>query len=129
MWAVGVSAVFGGVAAIRVPLWISGPRLQALMCGTSSHRQPTQHASYAIRASHFTLRVLSHLPLTPWRNTCLYRSVAECLVLRKYGVGCRLQLGVKRDSAQHDSLTAHAWVLRDGQTTVDTSHATLHPSS
>jgi hypothetical protein len=53
-----------------------------------------------------------------WRNTCLYRSVAECLALRQLGVPARLCLGVDNEEAV-DSVVAHAWVERGDRDTTD----------
>jgi hypothetical protein len=62
------------------------------------------------------LRLLARARLPWWRNTCLYRAVAECVVLRRYGVPCRLELGVTR-SGDGAAIGAHAWVVRgDGGT-------------
>src|SRR5207237_1359994 len=66
---------------------------------------------------------LSRAAFPVWRNTCLYRAVAECLVLRRYGVPCRLELGVARlgprgwglgagDDEAPKRIMAHAWVVR-----------------
>ena len=46
-----------------------------------------------------------------WRNTCLYRALAECLVLRRYGIACRVELGVTR-LGKPAAIGAHAWVVR-----------------
>jgi hypothetical protein len=79
--------------------------------------------------SRFTLRLLGQLPFLPWHNTCLYRSVAECLILRRYGVACRVQLGVARDSAAPEMIKAHAWVEREDRLSGNVSHTLLRPSS
>jgi transglutaminase superfamily protein len=55
------------------------------------------------------LCLLARTRLPWWRNTCLYRALAECLVLRRYGVACRVELGVTRSG---EALGAHAWVVR-----------------
>lgn len=107
--------------AFCTPLWLEGPRLQDLLRGTveeyrSSGRgelRRSDHLEAANRAASAALRLLSRLPGSPWRNTCLYRSVSECLLRRRYGLPARLVLGVRR-SAPGDSVEAHAWVaVRD----------------
>ena len=54
------------------------------------------------------VRVLARLPFSPWRGTCLYRSVAVCLAYRFAGVDAVLRLGAAPGS--DESPLAHAWV-------------------
>ena len=113
----------GVAAALQSPLWLGGGRLRQLIGAPTDlidHMRATdaERASQALRAAHATLRLLDRVAFPVWRNTCLYRAVAECLVLRRYGIPCRLELGV----ASHDApgrITAHAWVVRSdgGQAT------------
>lgn len=119
----------GSAAAIRTPRWIHGARLQTLMSGGEEHPGPIQDPELAVAVSRVTLRLLSRLPFLPWRNTCLYRSVAECLTLRRYGVTCRVQLGIDRDTAAPETINAHAWVERRDQPLGNVSHTPLRPSS
>lgn len=67
------------------------------------------HPEHPLKAARFALRLLSRLPGGRWRNTCLYRSVAECLTLRKLGVPARVCLGVEKEEALR-SIAAHAWI-------------------
>ena len=105
-----VDVAVGIGAALRSPRWTGGKRLQSLL------REPTTGATRAgdplaaIRASAITLRLLARFPFLPWRNTCLYRSVAECLVRRHYGLGGVLRLGVGHAKDCADAIAAHAWV-------------------
>ncbi len=69
----------------------------------------------AIATAHRTLRLLSKVPGTPWRNTCLFRSVAECLLLRAHGIPARLCIGVESPEGSLRSVEAHAWVETDGE--------------
>ena len=119
----------GFAAAIRTQRWIQGTRLQTLLSGGQERPRAFHDPELAVGVSRFTLRLLSQLPILPWRNTCLYRSVAECLILRRYGIACRVQLGVERDSAAPDAINAHAWVEREDQLLGTVSHALLRPSS
>lgn len=64
----------------------------------------------ARRAARHTLRLLARLPLSPWRNTCLYRSIAECMILRRAGRSAVLELGVRREGEGPEDIAAHAWV-------------------
>ncbi len=103
-------AVVAGVrAALDAPRWIEGPRLQELMRapepGVPERPVPRGGTGAAFRL----LRLLAHVPGERWRNTCLYRSVAECLVLRRYGVPAVLKIGVKNATGD---IEAHAWVVR-----------------
>jgi len=116
----------GVAAALQSPLWLGGGRLRQLIGAPADlidHMRAThaERAGQALRAAHATLRLLDRVAFPVWRNTCLYRAVAECLVLRRYGIPCRLELGV----ASHDApgrITAHAWVVRS-----DGGHATTSP--
>jgi hypothetical protein len=98
----------GARAALASPRWIEGARLAELL------RDPPPAVERrvprgATGAALLLLRALARLPGARWRNTCLYRSVAETLVLRRYGVPAILKIGVK--SAVGD-IEAHAWVVR-----------------
>lgn len=64
----------------------------------------------AIRAAHRTLRYLARMPGNRWRNTCLYRSVAECVLLREHGIAARLCIGIEPQDHSASGVGAHAWV-------------------
>lgn len=100
----------GAVAAFRAPAWLSAPRIRRLQAANPS-RGPavSEGADLRLRAAGGMLRLLARIPGSPWRNTCLYRSVAATLTLRSLGYEAVLRLGV---SASGDSLdvAAHAWV-------------------
>ena len=103
-------AVLAGVrAALESPRWIDGPRLGELL------REPAAGLDAggrvprgAIGTAFLLLKVLGRLPGERWRNTCLYRAVAECLVLRRYGVPAIVKIGVRSG----EGIEAHAWVVR-----------------
>lgn len=81
-------------------------------------------AAGATRAAFVAIHVLRHVP--GWRDTCLYRAVAECVVLRGLGLPATVRLGVRRtaspahrESPAHPAsastavagaIAAHAWV-------------------
>jgi hypothetical protein len=77
-----------------------------------------RHASIALR----WLSLLSRTWGTPWRNTCLFRSVTECLVLRAHGYRAHVVIGVARasesrtggDVVEGRAVIAHAWVECEG---------------
>jgi hypothetical protein len=52
---------------------------------------------------------------TPWPSTCLVRSLAGCVMLRRHGVPSVVYLGVAKDAG--GSLVAHSW-LRCGDRVV-----------
>ena len=76
--------------------------------------QPTTRGesdpALAIRTAHRTLRYLARIPGSRWRNTCLYRSVAECVLLREHGIAARLCIGVEHQDGSAPGVGAHAWV-------------------
>lgn len=104
----------GTIAAVRAPRWTVGDRLKRLVGPADANAPDAHEPELAVRSARLTLRVLAWLPWAPWRNTCLFRSIAECLVLRRYGVSCRLEIGVRRAKEPGGGVQAHAWVVRDG---------------
>jgi Transglutaminase-like superfamily len=117
-------AVVAGVrAALAAPRWIDGPRLQELMRAPEAAGPERPVPRGGTGAAMRLLRVLAHVPGSRWRNTCLYRSVAECLVLRRYGVPAVLKIGVKNATGD---IEAHAWVVRaDREAANDGGHEPL----
>lgn len=103
------AALTGLWAALSVPRWLRGTRLTGLMEPPPGWTPGAAPARGSVRAAYAAVRVLGAVPLLPWRNTCLYRSVAECLVLRRYGVPAVVRIGVKNDNGP---IAAHAWVAR-----------------
>ena len=113
MIARGVAMIAGGLVALTTPLWTTGARLARLVTAQPVGRAARRgDPEFAVRVARFALRVLARLPGRLWRNTCLYRSIAECLVLRHYGIGSRLEIGVDRGSDNTRPIAAHAWVSR-----------------
>lgn len=107
-----VGAAFTGLwAALRTPLWLQGRRWTELL-RPPADAGPARPERDALRAAHYTVYVLGRVPGLPWRNTCLYRSVAECLALRGSGVPAVVRIGVRSD-AEQGGILAHAWVVRD----------------
>jgi hypothetical protein len=110
------AAVSGAWAALRVPRWLGKRRLNALLSPPPVSRPGAHPPRGAIRASRVAVAWLARVPLLPWRNTCLYRSIAECLVLRRYGVPAVVRIGVRTtgegDAEPPGSVIAHAWVVR-----------------
>ena len=99
----------GARAALESRRWIDGPRLSELLREPPDASPGGRVPRGAVGAAMLLLKALARLPGSPWRNTCLYRSVAECLVLRRYGVPAVVKIGVRSGDAD---IEAHAWVIR-----------------
>ena len=67
----------------------------------------------ATRVAHSAVARLARLAPARWSNTCLYRSVAECLALRALMMPARIVIGVGTDAVR-DDVIAHAWVECEG---------------
>ena len=50
----------------------------------------------------------------PRSMTCLVRAVAAEAMLRRRGIASELRFGVRNDRNRADTLSAHAWLERDG---------------
>jgi Transglutaminase-like superfamily len=108
--------VVGVAAALSLPWWLGGKRLARLVRAPGPLRTRRGDPAGALRVAHAALRLLARTRLPWWRNTCLYRALAECLVLRRYGIPCRVELGVTRAGDTAAAIGAHAWVVRgDGE--------------
>lgn len=120
------AAAIGTWSALRTPFRLRGD-LTDLLAAPPASNSPEGDAALSVAVAHKTLRALAAVPGLPWRNTCLYRSVAECLVLRAYSVAARLCLGVESKDAAAHGLVAHAWVERGdlAATTSEPPHAGL----
>ena len=122
-------AAIGIRVAMWTPFWLRDKRLRELIDGRVPSKTRAHDPAVAVRFAHRTLRVLGCAPLLPYRNTCLYRSIAECLALTRLGIPCRLRIGVHRDGATCDAIEAHAWVERDGDSTTEAPYVPLEPHS
>lgn len=116
----GMRAAYVGMsAAMRAPFWVSGARLKsALDADAGSYQRgghPDQALVLALRVANGAVRHLSGTR-TMWRNTCLYRSMAQYLVLRRYGRSAAIRIGVKgaRKHIDDGEVTAHSWVVYNG---------------
>jgi len=112
------AAFVGMSAALRAPLWVSGARLksalEARVDSESKHVHTDPGLVVALRVANGSVRQLARTH-TAWRNTCLYRSAAQYLVLREFGRTAAIRIGV-RNAAHKDEgeVAAHSWVLHDG---------------
>ena len=120
----------GAWIAFAAPLWVQGPRLRRLVGSspgeTASPPEVWQFSGTPeprVRAALGMLRLLARLPRSPWRNTCLYRSIVVCRCLHARGVAARVALGARHlartegpgaDAPATDAglarIAAHAWV-------------------
>jgi Transglutaminase-like superfamily len=110
-----VSAGLAGVwGALRVPFWLRGRRWTELLSPPAGATPGAVPPRGTARAAVLAVRVLAAVPGSPWRYTCLYRSVAECLALRRFGVPAVVRIGVRSATGAPDSaILAHAWVVMD----------------
>ena len=108
------SGFWAGVrAALAAPEWVASKRLGELLAlPAGAPAVPQAEPERALRAARGALRLLSRLPGGRWRTSCLYESVAECLVLRRAGIAAAVCIGVKREADGSAGLAAHAWVAR-----------------
>jgi hypothetical protein len=130
-------ALVGMAAGLRVPFVLHGRGLDRLLDPPPDARLDTKSAQVergdlaravppeALRWSRRVVSRLAVLPLSPWRNTCLYRSAAECLVLRRYGIPAVLRIGVR--SVDDGEIAAHAWVVRPEGASAPLGYATMDP--
>lgn len=107
------AALTGAWSALRTPLWLRGDRWRELLVPPAGVAPGAVPARGSVRAARGVVRVLSAMPGSPWKDTCLYRSVAECLALRRYGIPAVVRIGVKAGDDAQNPILAHAWVVRD----------------
>ncbi len=117
------AAYVGVAAALRTPGWISGSKLRTALNAevindASAERDASLEA--ALRIANGTLRQLSRTH-TAWKNTCLYRSMAQYLVLREYDRSAAIRIGVSGAPAHTDDrgVAAHSWVVYHGPEQVE----------
>ncbi|HVB29931.1 MAG TPA: lasso peptide biosynthesis B2 protein [Gemmatimonadaceae bacterium] len=116
----------GARAAFETPAWIRPERLAGLLTlPADAPAVARAEPASALGAARRALRVLSWLPGGRWRTSCLYESVAECVVLRRSGIPAAVCIGVKRDAGGSPAIAAHAWVARGEADTRFHGFATL----
>jgi hypothetical protein len=133
----------GGWVGLTTPLWLRRRRLRLLLqppdeLAAEPAAEPAAEFSELdggpaeqVRIAWLVLRVLSRLPFSPWRNTCLFRSIARCRCLRAHGVAACVRLGVRSDAGGEQPVAAHAWVEIAGPASSPGSAADSveHPAS
>ena len=112
------ATLVGMSAALRAPFWVHGKRLRGALEAQVDQR--TRHAQadpalvVSLRVANGSIRQLSRTR-TAWKNTCLYRSVAQYLVLKQYGRSAAIRIGVRSSPHEDEGdIAAHSWVLHDG---------------
>jgi hypothetical protein len=95
------------MAAFVTPAWLGTGRWRQLLSADPRTSAQCSPAPNAVAAADRAMRVFSRIPLGPWQATCLYRSVAVCLLLRWSGIDALLRLGAAQGQA---GPRAHAWV-------------------
>ena len=113
-------------AVLLTPLLLAGTAWERLLRAPAPARpaRPIPDASLAVAD-----RLIDRLSRTRfggvWRDTCLYRSIAQCLILRHYGLWAVVRLGAKHEG---DDVVAHAWVETDPSAdSSPTGHRVLAP--
>ena len=108
------AVLHGAPAAWRASAVIDRSLAELLVPATvGSPQAHPDDARRAVHISHLMLGKLARIRPARWRSTCLYRSVAECLVLRGLGHPARLVSGVGMDTGAI-GVMAHAWVECEG---------------
>lgn len=117
------SALVGIGAALRAPAWVSGPKLRSALTADphdrSPSRDPDPSLEVALRVANGAVRHLARTN-TAWKNTCLYRSMAQYLVLRDFGKSAAIRIGVQGAPEHRDEkdVSAHSWVVYNGPESV-----------
>ena len=121
------AALVGMMSSLIAPFWLSSKRLESLT------REPP-YSNDDVRAEdrvdelkfarRISDRMLAALPRPLWRTSCLYRSIAECLTLRSYGVPATVVMGVRRAG---EKVQAHAWVAVRGVPFPASAASVVHP--
>jgi hypothetical protein len=106
---VGVRAAWGAPSIIAHDL----AALLVPPAMTSNRTPASEAAAVAVRAAHRALAWLARIRPARWRAACLHRSVAECVVLRAYGLPARVVIGVGNGAVSATTI-AHAWVECEG---------------
>jgi transglutaminase superfamily protein len=99
-------------AALLIPPLIYLVSLERLTNWIARRRAVRAGPVWDVALAEWVDRVLRKLP-PPWRHTCLKRAVTLLYLTRRSGGAAELKVGVRRNEA--GELTAHAWLVREGQ--------------
>jgi hypothetical protein len=106
----------GARVALGLPLRLRKDRLEELMCEAPPAPSRLVEVETALRVGLALLAYLARLRTPFWRNTCLYRSILECVLLRRSGRAAVVRIGVRRGGDDvTGAIAAHAWVEVGGR--------------
>ena len=116
----GARSIYVGLrAALRAPRWVSGARLRSALEAEAAPDTRSllvnDELVLALRVASGAVRQLAKTH-TAWRDTCLYRSMAQYLVLKNFGKSAAIRIGVQ--SPNEAELKAHSWVIYHGPESV-----------
>lgn len=127
----------GLAAAWRAPRYLEHGRLRELVeepaggrAGGARGAMTARAPRRALWAARLATRALGRIPGAGRRDTCLYRAIAECAVLRSYGVPATLRLSIgapggapeaarARGARARASARGHAWVEAAGHAALE----------
>jgi hypothetical protein len=108
-------ALEGAWAALGMPLRLRRNRLEELMVEPPPAAPRLVEVETALRVGRVLLRCLARLRSPLWKNTCLYRSILECVLLRRSGRAAVIRIGVRQGDGSAGAVAAHAWVEVGGR--------------
>ena len=115
------SLFLGMSAAMRAPLWVGGERFRSALVAHAEVEKISPSVDpdlvLALKVANGALRHLSRTH-TVWKNTCLYRSMAQYLVLRDFGKSVAVRVGVQGPEPEAQ-IKAHSWVIYHGPEAVE----------
>jgi hypothetical protein len=103
-------ALDGARAALGLPLRLRKGRLEELLSEAPPAASRLVEVDTALRVGLALLARLARLRTPLWRNTCLYRSILECVLLRRSGRAAVVRIGVRQRDDAAGAIAAHAWV-------------------
>jgi hypothetical protein len=108
-------ALNGARTALGLPLRLRKGRLEELMSEAPPAAPGLEEVETALRVGLALLAYLARLRTPFWRNTCLYRSILECVLLRRSGRAAVVRIGVRQGDDVTGAIAAHAWVEVGGR--------------
>lgn len=110
-----LGALHGVRAALGLPLRLRKGRLEELMVEAPPAPPRLMEVETALRVGLALLARLARLRSPFWKNTCLYRSILECVLLRRSGRPAVVRIGVRQGEGATGAIAAHAWVEVGGR--------------
>jgi hypothetical protein len=107
--------VFFLTGVVRLIVLILPFRWLAPALGKYMQESPAKEDILKLKTARRVGRIIESVNRhTLWESKCLVQAIVCKLVLRQYGIGNTLYLGVGKDEQEQMSLVAHAW-LRCGE--------------